>query len=54
MLTITVILFALAAIFGLILISYVLRGKETPKGIVFAWSYSSLSPYYSYYLCFEQ
>ncbi len=35
MLTISIVLFALAAVFGLILISYVLRGKETPKGIVF-------------------
>ncbi len=35
MLTISIALFSLSAIFGLILISYVLRGKETPKGIVF-------------------
>ena len=27
--------FALAAILGMILLSYVLRGKETPKGVVF-------------------
>jgi hypothetical protein len=27
--------FSLAAILGIILISFVLRGKETPKGIVF-------------------
>lgn len=34
MLTLAIILFALAALFGIILISYVLRGKQTPKGIV--------------------
>ena len=27
--------FALAAILGMILLSYVLKGKETPKGVVF-------------------
>jgi len=27
-------LFALAAIFGMTLLSYVLRGKETPKGVM--------------------
>jgi hypothetical protein len=29
-------LFALAAIFGMVLISYVLRSKETPKGVMIA------------------
>jgi len=35
MLTAIIILFSLAAIFGLTLLTFVLRGKETPKGIVF-------------------
>ena len=35
MLTLIIILFALAAVLGIILISYVMQNKETPKGIVF-------------------
>lgn len=35
MLIIAIVFFALAALLGLFLLSYVLQGKETPKGVVF-------------------
>jgi len=35
MLFVSIAFFSLAAVLGMLLLSYVLRGKETPKGVVF-------------------